>query len=116
MCVWRPSRKTSRIHGLCPRNRSKPGKGPSNRQDAKENQHQRNTTAHRKARSTEPLHRQVGRKNFAILQTVEKGKKIRMDRGSKQRIRGLKEDPLDPTNLGGAYRKGKVVSLHSSTQ
>ena len=100
--VRRPSRKTTRVHGLCPRNRSKPRKGPSNRQDAKANQHQRRATAHRKTRSIEPFHQQARRKDLTVLQTAEKRRKIRVDRGSQQCIHRPEENPLYATNLGGA--------------
>src|SRR4051812_23120967 len=102
MRVRRPSRKTARVYGFRPRNRSKPRKGPSNRQDARTNKHQRRTTAYRKTRNTEPLHQQAGRKDLTILPAAQKRRKIRVDRGSPQRIRRPKEDPLDANNLGGA--------------
>src|SRR3954471_21835659 len=116
MCVRHPSRKTARVHGFCPRNRSKPRKGPSNLQDARTNKHQRRTSAHRKTRSTEPLHQQAGRKDPAILPAAQKRRKIRMDRGSPQRTRRSKKDPLDTTNLGGAQGTRTPVPLHSGTQ
>jgi hypothetical protein len=114
--VRHPSRKIARVHGPCSGNRSKPRKSPNNRQDARTNKHQRRTVAHRKTRNTEPLYQQTGKKDPAILPVAQKMRKIRVDRGSPQRIRRPKKDSLDSTNLGGAQGTRAHVPLHSGTQ
>ena len=114
--VWRPSQKITQVHGFCPRNRSKSRKGPSNRQDARANQHQRCAAAHRKTDSTEPFHQQAGRKDLTILPATQERRKIRVDLGSPQRIHRPQDNALDSTNLGGAQRAGETLPLHSSAQ
>src|ERR1041385_4798931 len=114
--IRRPSREVSRVHGLRSRNRSEPRESSSNRQDAGANRHQRRTAAHRKTRSLESFHQQIGRAHTAILPDAQKRGEIRVDRRSPQSIRGPEEDTLDPTNLGGTQRTRKVVPLSGSTQ
>src|SRR4051812_14207729 len=108
MCVRRPSRKTTRVHGLCPRNRSKPRKGPSNRQDAKANQHQRSTPAHRKARSIGPLHQQIRRKDLTVLQIDEKGEKFKWTEEASNAFADLKKTLSTPPILAVPKEREKL--------
>src|SRR4051812_45926609 len=74
--IRRPSRKTTRVQGFRQRNRSKPRKGPRNRQDTRAHRYQRRATAHWKTRSAEPLHQQARRKNLTILPATQERRKI----------------------------------------
>src|SRR3954464_1675396 len=108
--------EAARVHGLCPRNRSKHRESSSHRKDAGTNRYQRRATDHWKARSPESFHQQIGRTHAAILPAAQKRREIRVDRGSPQGIRGPEEDTLNTTNTGGAQRRRKIVPLCGSTQ
>src|SRR3954464_2353689 len=57
----------------------------------------------------------LGERTLPFYQLLSKGE-IRVDRRSPQSIRGPEKYTLDPTNLGGAQRRGEVVPLRGSTQ
>src|SRR3954467_7567656 len=116
MLIRRTSRKAARVHGLCPRNRSKPQKSSSYRKDARTNRHQRRAVAHRKTRSPESFHHQTRRTHATLLPVAQEGREIRVDRRSPRGIHGPEENTLNTTNTGGAQGRREAIPLRGSTE
>src|SRR3954463_7822420 len=115
MHIRRTSREAARVHGLCPRNLSKPQESRSYRKVARTNRHQRRAAARWKTRSPESFHQQTGRMHTTLLPAAQERREIRVDRRSPQDIRGTEENTLNTTNTSGAQRR-EVVPLCGSTQ